>query len=700
MLPLSFPPATLVPRRALAIAALPLALAAAPPAAGQPPGLGCGDRPPGEYAVVLDASSSLQQNTALARSTEASYVDVLERIAGMLCQGERMVVYPMVRDSGTRMLPVDAVLPAGGTREQLRGVVQRALRHDPGHSDLLLVVRRTWEDILERPDVRAAFFLTDGSYFPHPRPAPDRRLQKVIDRLTDLQPIVASLRQEGLPFYVVGIGAAGARAVDPELTFAWPDSAQRAWWYGAGALDLKAASGEAVLSALFGTAYVPLERLELWHLLVGGPAAPWQRRLEYRNGWARPLKDFRSVRMEHLVFRPADGGGPGACDLVRDGPRASGVRPVQAVRVGEHAYACSVERPTSTEIDSIAARGVTSYAFRQTPRFHPAEDPAPLYGLHEFVLSLDDTPCPEWKLSQDVLQNRLPRGPRVGLLELVPLSGRRAHDTVSMVHQKSSPCIVPSVTMDTTIGRQGEYLLFLSDSKGEWVHRRRFELPKLELARVDYRPGGFPFPPGRLVLLGICVNSAAVMRPGEKLVVELDTAIYELDPIRPGDCPDPGPYAERPYAYGFRGVVLLASTNIAAARVGIAAEGESGSIPQRGGWLSVRLTPNGTWFLSRNCLFGSALLGALIQIIYLWYFAEIRLRHLRKMRRLLSLALSVFMSAMLVVVFMEFLVMVTQSPLESSSIPVPFGLVVFGHALKLLAAALVPELVEDTLLPP
>jgi hypothetical protein len=684
------------------LSAIFLIVSAAPSLRAQAPapGLGCGDRAPGEYAVVLDASSSLQHGTRLTRQTEESYVDVLERLAGILCRGEKMVVYPVVKDDTLRMVAVDSVLPSNRSRERLREVVRATLRRDPKHSDFLLAVNRTRADILSRPNMRAVFFLTDGSFYPHPLPPVERRLQSVRDRLSELDQVIAQLDEVPTPFRVIGIRAREAAAVDPQLTFAWPDSADRAWLHGTRSYDLKTLSGDSLLSTLFGTAYVPLERLDLWNLLIGNPTSPWQRLLGYSGGWTRALPDLRSVRMEHLMFVPADSGGPASCARVRYGPRSDGApQPVQPVRVGARLFACSLERPTASELDSIAARGVSGYAFRQTPRFHPVEDLAPLYGLHEFILSLDGTPCPEWTLSRDVLHGRgPPGGPRVGMLEIVPVTEARAIDTVAMVAKPSSPCIVPNVAMDTTSERQGDYLLFVSDTAGEWVHHRRFAPPRLQLSSLDFRPGGFPFPPGRLALLGLCVNSAVPMRPGEKLVVELDMARHELEGNSRNDCPIPLPGARRPYVYGFRGVVLLESTNLVSARVGIAPGGQSSSIPHRGGWLPVALTPNGTWFLARGCLMGSALLGVVMQVGYLWYFAGVRPRHLRRLRRLLSLSLSVFISGTLVVVFTEFCVMVTQSPIKSSSIPIPFGLVVFGHALKLLAAALVPELVEDTLL--
>ncbi len=651
--------------------------------------------------MVLDASSSLRRGGHATRQTEESYIDVMEQIAGLMCRGERMVVYPVVRDEQIRLLPVDSVLAEDVSRARLRGLAQQALGRDPGHSDILLLVDRTREAVFSRSGTRAVFVVTDGSFYPHRVPARrDWRLQAVMDRLTDLDRLVPRLRQDSIPWYVVGLRADRVPAVDPELAVIWPDSAGRAWAHGAESLDLREMSGDSLLAEVFGAAYVRQERLDLWKLMIGAPGSPWQRLLDYSNGWARGLAELRAVRMEHLMFVPEDGGGPDACARVRYGPRAEDAPPpVQPVRVGPNRrFACSLERPTPPEIDSIVARGVAAYAFRQTPRFHPLEDPAPLYGLHEFILSADATPCPDWTLSRDALQSRRPGGPAVGLLEVVPIGGERVNDTVSMVQHRSSPCIVPNVSLDTAGGRQGEYLLFVSDTGGEWVHRRQFQVPKLRLASVDYRPGGFPFPPGRLVLLGVCIHSTAPMRPGEKLVVELDTALHELARAQREDCPQPRAGSQRSHVYGFRGVVLLESTNLASARVGIAPGGESASIPYRGGWLPVPLVPNGTWFLSRGCLIGSALLGALVQMGYLWFFAGVRLANLRRMRRLLSVALSVFISAMLMVIFTEFCVMVNESPLHSSSIPIPFGMVVFGHALKLLAAALVPELVEDALL--
>jgi hypothetical protein len=668
------------------------------PAQAPAPGLGCGDRPPGEYAVVLDASSSLG-NARLARQTEDHYLDVLERIAGMLCRGERLLVYPMVRDDSLRLIAVDSVLPSEISRARLRGVAQKALEHDPRHSDFLLVVNRTREDILSRPGMRAVFFLTDGSFYPHPVPAQNRRLQTVLDRLTELERVVARMRENGAPFYVVGIGADEAKAVDPHLTFTWPDSAGRVWRHRGRSRDLSQIHGDTLLAALFGTAYVAGERLDLWNLLIGDPASPWQRMLGYSGGWARQLPDLRTVRMEHLVFVPPDSADPASCARIRHGPRAPDApQPVQPVRVGAGHYACSVERPTRAELDSIAARGVHRYAFHQSARFHPANDPYPLYGLHELVLSVDGSPCPEWMLSRDFLQSSGSLGGDVvSQLELVPVSGDRRNDTVSMMRKQSSPCIVPNVPVGVASEREGDYLLFLGDTAGEWVHRRTFHRPKMQLASLIFRPGGFPFPPDRLALLGVCINSADPIRPGEKLVVELGGKTHVLNEDTRTKCRSPGPGTQRPHAYGFRGVILLESTNLSSARVGIVPGGQSASITQRGMWLPVPLTPNGKWFLSNGWLIASALFGAVAQLVYLRKFVKVRFRSVH-VRRRVSLGVSVIISAILAVVFAECCVMVVQSPLESSAIPIPFALIVLAHGLKLVAAALLPELVENTLL--
>jgi hypothetical protein len=685
----------------LKLGALAVLMGAAPALRAQAPapGLGCGDRPPGEYAVVLDASSSLG-NPRLARQTEDHYVDVLERIAGMLCRDERLLVYPMVRDDSLRLVAVDSVLPADVSRARLRGVAQKALGRDPRHSDFLLVVNRTRDDILSRPGMRAVFFLTDGSFYPHPVPVENRRLQTVLDRLVELEQVVERLRQDGAPFYVVGIRAGEAKAVDPQLRFTWPDSTGRVWRHRGRPRDLRQVSGDTLLGALFGTAFVPGERLDLWNLLIGDPASPWQRRLGYSGGWTRQLPDLRSVRMEHLMFVPPDSTDPASCARVRHGPRTAGApQPVQPVRVGADHYACSLERPTAAELDSIAARVVHLYAFRQTPRFQPVEDPAPLYGLHEFILSLDGTPCPGWTQSRDFLLGReLPGGSPVSLLEIVPISEARANDTVSMVRKDGSPCIVPNVAVDTTNERHGDYLLFLSDADGEWVHRRRFEIPKLKLASLDFRPGGFPFPPDRLALLRVCINSVDPIHSGERLLVELGGKTHVLEDARRADCPTPAPGAQRPYAYGFGGVILLESTELASARVVIVPAGQSSSITGRARWLPIPLKPSGAWFLSRVWLFVSILLGLLLQVGYLWIFTDVRPRHLRNLRRALSIGLSIAISCILTVVFAECVVMITQSPLESSAIPVPFALVLLAHGMKLFAAALLPELVENAAL--
>lgn len=704
MSPLHPPTTPSVLRRSLGAAgSLALTLMVALPAATQErdAGLGCGARPGGEYAVVLDASTSLLRPSSESKEeTEASYVEILERLAGVLCRRERLMVYPMVRNDTTLLIPVDSVHPGAATRERLRGVVQKALRHGPSHSDFLLVVNRTRTDVLARPGLRAAFFLTDGSFYPYRVPAArDQRLQTVIDRLTDLERVVTEMQRDGAPFYVIGIRAGQASAVDPHLDFTWPDSAQRIWRHGSGSRDLKGMKGDALLATLFGTSFVPGEQLNLWPLLVGAPASPWQRLLGYSNGWTRTLPELRTVRMEHLMFVPADGAGSTACHRVRHGPLAdTALQPVQPVPIGSDRYACSLEHPTQAELDSIAARGVSAFAFHQSARFHPADDPAPLYGLHELVLSVDGSPCPEWMLSRDFLQStHSPGGDAVSRLELVPLSGRPTNDTASMMKKASSPCIVPNVPAGAVSERQGDYLLFLSDTAGAWVHRRTFELPRLQLASLIFRPGGFPFPPNRLALLGVCINSTEPIRPGEKLLVELGGETHELDDAARADCPTPRPGTPRPYAYGFRGVILLESTALSSARIGIVPGGLSSGITARGRWLPVALKANGTWFLSNGWLVASALLGALAQVLYLRWFVKVRFLSV-PMRRRVSLAVSVIISSILAVVFAECCVMVTQSPLESSAIPIPFALVVLAHGLKLVAAALLPEIVENTLL--
>jgi hypothetical protein len=685
-----------------------LALAAAfsaVPAGAQSPGSGlhCGDRPPGSYAVVLDVSSSLRRDRGSSDATEERYVDVLSLLTGLLCQGETLQVHTFVPSPRARTEAFDTLDAGERSRQRLRKVVGGSFRRDPLHTDLHLAVRRIRDDLLSRPGTRAVFLLTDGSFFPHDYDPADRRVQNIRDRLTDFASLADTLIRDASPLFVVGIGANDVEAVDRDVGVNWPQRGEDRLWRRAGVdIDLKKATGDTLLKLVFGRRYTLVDSLSLWTQLVGGPGSVWADSLDYTTGWGFSLSDLRDMSIQHLVFLPPAGGAARDCPPLRATHR-NGDPPLERVEIGlDHDVMCSLQNPSREEVLQLVTDSVKNFAFRQHAHFQPVDGHTPAHGVHQLVVARAPGECRE-----DILARHFAVGGAWPLqeetrsyMEIIPLSTRKRNDTLSMVQYPESDCLVPNFRLDQWERTAGDYLFMYKDRRGTWAQRRTLRQPEMRLVSVIFRPGGFPFPPDRLALVRICVASAGPLAADEEMIVQLADRRYVLKPQNGAKlCERKVTLQDSEQLYGFGGVVLLRTSDLSFGRVLLKEKGVPSSAAVRGQWIPLRLQADGTLFLSWSKLALLLITGALAQLAFIgWTLWRTRPRLTGA--RLLSMVLSVVLSSTLVLVIGECFEMVSATQIDGVSVPVPFALLVLVYGMKLIAAAMVPEAVEEIFLNP
>ncbi|HSU17487.1 hypothetical protein [Longimicrobium sp.] len=667
-----------------------LATAAAfTPAWGQPrEGLAdCGARPPMRYAAVFDASSSVRDNPALRAETEASYRKLLGLLAGLLCTGDKLAVYTFVADSATRMDPLVEITSSSRTPSLLSVTAQRVIEARSSHTDLQLVTRGIVRDVIPDMAPDAIFVVTDGSYYPL-RPTPgDRTLAGVRDRLTALATFVTdSVRPDSSRVFVIGVNAANSYAVDRQLDAVLPAASSQRRWKN---VDLLDDHGEDLLGAVFGARYIGLSDLSLWDVLVGLPQSVWARRLGYLTDRDLPWNEVSTLSVQHLVYVPGGPGGSTSCAL----PAADSV----PARVEQAGYAvaggvlCSLGHPTPAQ---IAAIHVSSrfYAFRQGTSLWPAASTDHVRGLNDVLLRDSSNEC-----SGGSVRNYFARGnrwpppdaPHVGELRISPVDIITWSEPIELIRLGSAGCVVPRFTSGEWPGSPGDYFVKVAHDRTS-VFRVTVDSARSQVMEAYIRPGGLPFPSDRIALVRVCVRTRPALSGHERMWMHLGDRFLLLTLERGRRCASAASGVA-----AFSGLVGLEHTDRGSAEVFVVNENDDPDSPQYGEWVPVTLKRDGKLFLSWLYLGLSFMGGMVVQMVYACVTS--RGFHADRLGRIATWSGAV-VSGIIVAVVAEFVVLVMETDVDSDRIPVIFALSVLAHMVKLLAATLVPEHVEEFLL--
>lgn len=516
-------------------------------------GLKCGTRRPIRYALVFDASASLRRHQ---ESVVEAYTRLLRVLSEALCEGDRpMQVFAFPRDGGGHMQTDLQLRPGNGQRELARQVARQLLQTRTPHSDLPMVLRSVSRDV-HAYDV--IFFVTDGSYYPRALHGQEIGLDAVRDSLDVLAGLAKDPR-----LFVIGVRAEHEPALDPALRARLSPPADGDWRWGSpgGAeVELDTARGGALLHALFGPRYQPIEELSLPRFLFAGSHGAWLRAAGYRAGTAMQIGDLREVRLEHLVAeRPADSA-TARC------PRDPAIEPRLATAYGLREF-CSIQAPDTTVLARLAREQWSGFAYlqAQVPGFDSI--PASIYGYHQLILPTEKGACTAAHVQQYLAAGRPwpDSTSETGWVRLVHL-GTRGTETVGLVPLPGTGCLVAGGRGGTPLRSTGTHLLYASAAGRVAV--KTVELNASPLAwqpELRFWSGGFP--PSNAAWLHVCVGLRAPLSPGERLYLITGERTFELRP----------PGAKKCQVYGGRQGHLFSSI--------IAMDGA-----RRSGYLSVGLT--------------------------------------------------------------------------------------------------------------
>ena len=647
----------------------------------------CGARPPMRYAAVFDASSSVRGDAALRADTEASYRKLLGLLAALLCTGDKLAVYTFVADSTSRMDPLAEITPSSRTPSLLSATAQRVIEARSSHTDLHLVTRGIVRDVIPAMEPDAIFLVTDGSYHPF-RPAPhDRTLAGVRNRLTALATFVTdSVRPNVSGVFVIGVNAANSYAVDRQLGAVLPAASSQRRWKN---VDLLEDHGEDLLAAVFGTRYIGLSDLSLWDVLVGLPQSVWARRLGYLTDRDLPWNEVSTLSVRHLVYVPGGPSGSTSCTL----PSADGV----PARVEEAGYAvaggilCSISHPTPAEMSAIHGSS-KFYAFRQGTSLWPAASTEHVRGLHDVLLRDSTKECSAGSVRSYFGRGDRwppPNAPHVGELRISPVGTIAWSEPIELIRMGSAGCVVPRFSSGEWPYPPGEYFVKVAHDQTS-VFRVTVDPARSQVMEAYIRPGGLPFPSDRIALVRVCVRTDPALSGHERMWMHLGDKFLLLTLERGRRCAS----AASDVA-AFSGLVGLERTDRGSAEVFVVNENDIPDSPQHGEWVPVTLKRDGKLFLSWLYLGLSFVGGVVVQLVYACV-ANRRL-HVSRLARIATWSGAVI-SGIIVAVVAEFVVLVTETDVDSDRIPVIFALSVLAHMVKLLAAALVPEHVEEFLL--
>lgn len=512
------------PLRATLCALLPVLIAG--PVAAQheedSAGLDCGSRNPIQYAVVFDASSSLRR---YQEAVVDAYGRVLRVLSEALCKGDPPIqVFAFPHDGNGHVQHTFRLEGGGGQRELARDVARRLLRTNTPHSDLPMVLRNVARDA---PGASVIFVVTDGSYYPRDLGGGSMSLDAVRDSLDALAGIAHDPR-----FLVIGVRAEQEPALDPALRTRLSSPAGGDWgWSAPGGpmVQLDTAHGGALLHALFGPRYQPIEELSLPRFLFAGSHGAWLRAAGYHRGEGLQISDLREVRVQHLVADPRADSATARCPRDRAFP---GIVPRLAGAYGSREF-CSIHAPDTATLTRLSRERWNDFAYRQAEVPGFAAIPASIYGYHQLILPAGNGSCTPADVEQHLYEGKAwPDSiSETAWIRLVHLPDRKA-ETVGLVPLSGTGCLVAGGRAGRALRSSGPHLLYAS--VGDTIALKQVHLEEPRLAwepELRFWAGGFP--PSNAAWLHVCAGLHAPLDPGERLQFTTGGRSFELRP--PGD---------------------------------------------------------------------------------------------------------------------------------------------------------------------
>jgi hypothetical protein len=672
----------------------------------------CGGRPAAHYVVVFDASSSLRKDEESRTHTVREYTRVLRLLSGLLCASDSLSVYTFAPDGVHRMAPLYVLTAANRSAGTLRRVSNLAIDTHTGHTDLHLSLQSIRADIFPDRSILAVFLVTDGSFFPQTPVPEDRTADGLRDRLDALASLADSLqtlefirsgsRDPAPSLYTIGVRSDNAWAIDRELDPAFSDiQSTRLWRRGTKSVDLRDHKGTDLLTAVFEDRFTRLEDISLWRILLATPDGLWSRRFGYSSGWGFPIERLQHLSARHLLFLPP------AESIECPAPLNSGGngRTAYASMEGslEGRPVCSLERPSHEQVADLGRQGVKEFALLQGGTHEPVGQFSSMQGLHQFVLADSGKTC-EIATVAAQFDHGEPWPPRdahpVAQIWTVPLSTaeepQNQPEEMNLIRLPRSHCLVPGFTGNQWQREKGEYAIFVSQSGGTTVYGVKFEPPPIRVIEQFVRPAGFPLPANELALVRVCVRRNSKLATDEQMWMWLQGKSLPLTSERArARCK--GRSDEDGYMYGFSGLTLLDGSDIASARIFIGRSGDGLPPTDADVWVPLQLSVDGKLFLSWRGLTIVFLIGFGLQFAYLWFGTEAGRREGMFILFRLSTIASGTLSGILVCVAAEFWKMVREADISADKVPVIFAISILAHMMKILAAALIPEHVEECL---
>jgi hypothetical protein len=479
--------------------------------------------------------------------------------------------------------------------------------------------------------------------------------------------------------FVIGVNAANSYAVDRQLGLALPAaSADRRWED----VDLLEDHGEDLLKEVFGTRYIGLSELSLWDVLFGGPRSVWARRLDYLTDSDLPWPEVSTLSLQHLVYVPRGSGGRASCTP----PMADGV----PARVEEVRYSlgggvlCSLSYPTPAQIAAIHEQP-TQFAFSQRISLWP-QGARHLRGPNDLLLRDSAQECSGKGLRRDLGTSGTGAA---GELRISKAGKIVWSDPIRLVRLPSTGCVVPHFTGSEWPSTAGEYFVKVAHEKTS-VFRVTVEPARAQVVNAFIRPGGLPFPSDKIALVQVCVRTSPALQTHQRMWMRLENKLHPVTLERGSRCPGAAPDVA-----AFSGLVGLRHADPGTAEIFVVNEDDNPENPHDGAWTTIALDRDGRLFLSWLHLVLWALGGMVLQLLYAW--RANRQSNADWLRRRATWS-GVVISGIVVAVLAQFAVAIRETDIESDRIPVVLALSVLAHIVKLLAAALVPEYVEEFLL--
>jgi len=648
----------------------------------------CGGRPPIRYAAVFDASSSVRDKPALRDQTEASYRKLLGLFAGLLCRGDTLEVYTFPAGRTTRMDPLVEITSASRAPSHLSATARRVIEAHSSHTDLHLVTRGIVRDLLASEPPDAVFLVTDGSYYPFGPTPDDRTLDRVHDSLTELAGFVTQTMQgDTSRVFVIGVNAANSYAVDRQLGLALPASSEDRRWEG---VDLFEGHGEDLLRVLFKTRYIALSELSLWKVLLEPPHSLWARRLDYLTHRELPWDEVRSLAVRHLVYVPGGPGGSTSCPPLAGDDTTASVEKAGYTVAGS--VLCSLNDPTPAQLAAIR-EPPKYYALRQDTSLWPAAGTRHVRGLNDLLFRGSASECGTGSLRSHFASGGrwpLPDTTPVGKLHISHTDKVAWMDSMPLIRLGGTGCVVPLFTSGAWPRPPGRYLVKVTHEKTA-VFRLTVDTARIEVVDAFIRPGGLPFPSDRIALVRVCVRTRRPLAGHERMWIRLEDKLLPVTHERAHRCDGAAPDVA-----AFSGLVGLEHTDRRSAEVFVASEGVRPESPRAGEWLAVSLKKDGKLLQSWLNLGGWFFAGMVLQLGYgRWANRRSPAGWVRRRATWSGAA----MSGIIVAVVGQFVVVARETDVDSDRIPVILALSVLAHMAKLLAAALVPEHVEELMSP-